>query len=46
MFSTVDHVGLELLGPRITDQPAGSPNHLGIHYLYSNHLDFRVDAGI
>ena len=29
MFSTVDHVGLELLGPRITDQPAGSPEPLG-----------------
>ena len=41
MFSTVDQVGLELLGPKMTVQPAVDQNHWDIHYLYLNLQDFQ-----
>ena len=47
MFSTVDHVGLELLGPRITDQPAGRPEPLGYSESVFNPPGLPgVDAGM
>ena len=41
IFSTVDQVGLELLGPKITVQPAGRPEPLGYSLSYLNLQDFQ-----
>ena len=47
MFSTVDHVGFELLGPRMTVHPAGKPEPLGYSESVFNPPGFPgVDAGV